>query len=191
MTRASFTVGDARRIANAVRVVELGNRNEAPLTFRRVLEAPTPKVFRIGTFSGAWDIGSLKVVTFKYQTNTPNTASVSNLFWPIPDSGTRDCSIAKEGTAWYLLVPRMFAADAVTAATVTTAALEFKTVPVAALASSGTSTFAINLVTVEPVVSVTLGASSLSFSRKSVGVLIDGTAASVSISITTCATATP
>lgn len=147
MTRASFTVDDARRIANAVRAVEIGNRNEAPLTFRRVLETPMPKVFRIGTFSGAWDIGSLKVVTLKYQTNTPNTASVSNLFWPIPDSGTRDCSIAKEGTAWFLLVPRMFAADAVTAATITTAALEFKTIPVAALASAGTAKFSVSITT--------------------------------------------
>ena len=104
-------------------------------------------VFRIGTFNGAWDINSAKTVTFKYQACTPNTASVTNLFWPIPDSGTRDCSIAKEGTAWFLIVPRMFSANAATAATITTASLEFKTLPVVALATSSTATFSVSITT--------------------------------------------
>jgi hypothetical protein len=100
VTRASFTVGDARRIANAVRIVELGNRNEAPLRFGRVPPA-VGKVFRIGTFTGAWAKNTLKVVTFKYRPTTPNTASVSNLFAAVPGGG--DCAIAKEGTAWFLI----------------------------------------------------------------------------------------
>jgi hypothetical protein len=117
VTRASFTVGDALRIANAVRVVELGNRNEAPLTFRRVLEGGGGKVFRIATFSGAWGIGSSKTLTFKYQNTTPNTASVTNLFWPIPDMGTRDCSIAKDGSAWFLIVPQFDSGTALSSVT--------------------------------------------------------------------------
>ena len=146
-SRITFTRPAADRIANVVRIVEQGSRNEAPLTFRRVLEGGGGKVFRVCTFTGAWDIGSVKTVTFKYQTTTPNTASVTNLFWPIPDSETRDCSIANEGTAWFLIVPRMFSANAATAATITTAALEFKTIPVAALASAGTATFSVSITT--------------------------------------------
>lgn len=61
--------------------------------------------FRIATFTGAWSIGSSKTVTFKYQTTTPNTVSATNLFFPIgvAPSVAKDCAIAKDGTAWYLI----------------------------------------------------------------------------------------
>jgi len=64
------------------------------------------KAFRICTFTGSWQIGDSKTVTFKYQTTTPNTASVVNLTMHLPDIGLSppfDCEIAKEGTAWYLV----------------------------------------------------------------------------------------
>jgi hypothetical protein len=145
--RVTFTKGSAERIAQVVRIVEAGNRDTGGLPTAPRFGGGGGKVFRVCTFTGAWDIGSVKTVTFKYQTTTPNTASVTNLFWPIPDSETRDCSIAKEGTAWFLIVPRMFSSNAATAATITTAALEFKTIPVAALASAGTAMFSVSITT--------------------------------------------
>lgn len=65
---------------------------------------PAAKVFRICTFTGSWSVGDEKVVTFKYQTATPNTAFATNLFAAVPDpSGQGDCAIAKEGTSWFLI----------------------------------------------------------------------------------------
>ena len=65
----------------------------------------SPKVFRIATFTGSWTVNSSKIVTLKYQTATPNTVSVSNLFFPVTSTATatRDCAIAKDGTAWFLI----------------------------------------------------------------------------------------
>ena len=70
-------------------------------------EQPSGKVFRICTFTGAWAINATKTVTFKHQTNTPNTAVAVNLFAAISTfSGSRDCAIAREGTAWFLIAAR-------------------------------------------------------------------------------------
>lgn len=61
-------------------------------------------VFRICTFTASWSKNTEKTVTFKFQTNTPNTVNATNLFAAIGDSTTpRNCAIAKEGTAWYLI----------------------------------------------------------------------------------------
>ena len=66
-----------------------------------------PPKFRICTFTGSWATATLKTVTFKYQTNTPNTVQAMNLTMHLPDIGLTppyyDCGIAKEGTAWYLV----------------------------------------------------------------------------------------
>jgi hypothetical protein len=77
--------------------------------------ASNPKVFRICTFTGAWSINSTKTVTFKYQTATPNTANVTNLFFPIVGTATSsvDCAIAKDGTAWFLIDVPLATATAV------------------------------------------------------------------------------
>jgi hypothetical protein len=98
--RVVFLRPDAQRIARAVRAFENGDRDESPLTFRRVMEPPK-RVFRVCTFTGAWTKGSSKTVTFKYQSSTPNTVSASNLFANVPASG--DCAIARDGTAWFLI----------------------------------------------------------------------------------------
>ena len=66
-----------------------------------------PKVFRICTFTGAWAINATKTVTFKYQTTTPNTANVVNLVCGLSPAGSCDVSIAKDGTAWYLVQPNL------------------------------------------------------------------------------------
>jgi len=146
--RVTFTRPAAERIAKTVRAVEAGDRSQPGIEFGSVPGVST-KTFRMGTFTGAWSIGSAKTVTFRNQTTTPNTVSATNLFWPIPEGPQRDCSIAKDGTAWYLLVPQL---------------------------ESGTA-----------LSSATLGGS-LEFGR--INVISLGTASTVQISISTCATAT-
>jgi hypothetical protein len=145
--RVTFTRPAAERIAKVVRAVEGGNRDTAPLVFGARVGGSSAKIFRVATFAGAWSIGSAKTVTFRNQTTTPNTVSATNLFWPIPDGPQRDCAIARDGTAWYLLTPQLYAANAATAATITTAALEFKTLPVLALATASTAAFSVSIST--------------------------------------------
>ena len=142
--RVTFTRPAAERIAKVVRTVEAGDRDQGGLTFGRPADGPPSKTFRMGTFSGEWSIGAAKTVTFRGSTAT---VSATNLFWPIPGGPQRDCSIAKDGTAWYLLVPQLYAANAATAATLTTASLEFKTLPVVALATSSTAVFSVSVTT--------------------------------------------
>jgi len=69
--------------------------------------ASSPKVFRICTFTGAWSIGSSKAVTFKGVTTTPNTVNVVNLVCGLSPAGSCDVSVAKDGTAWYLIQPNL------------------------------------------------------------------------------------
>lgn len=66
-----------------------------------------PKVFRICTFTGSWSIGASKAVTFKGVTTTPNTVNVTNLVCGLSPAGSCDVSIAKDGTAWYLVQPNL------------------------------------------------------------------------------------
>ena len=65
------------------------------------------KVFRVCTFTGSWSKNTLKTVTFLGVTTTPNTVSASNLFANVAGvtvtSTTKNCAIAKDGTAWYLI----------------------------------------------------------------------------------------
>jgi len=145
--RVTFTRPAAERIAKVVRAVEGGDRDTPGIYFGSAPGAAGAKTFRVCTFTGAWSIGDTRSVTFKNQTTTPNTVSASNLFWPIPEGPQRDCAIAKDGTAWYLLVPQLYAANAATAATLTTASLEFKTLPVVALATSSTAVFSVSVTT--------------------------------------------
>lgn len=103
--RVTFTRPAAERIGRVVRIVEAGDRGAEGLTF-------TPRgvtsgvKFRIVTApaTATWTKGSDEVVTLKYQTNTPNTMTATNLF---ADVGTADaainCAIAKDGTAWFLI----------------------------------------------------------------------------------------
>jgi hypothetical protein len=101
--RVSFTRPAAERIGRAVRQVEAGDRDLGPIEWgpRGVAAG---KVFRVCTFTGAWEINSSKTVTFRNVTSTPNTVSATNLFAAIPArSSSRNCAIAKDGTAWYLI----------------------------------------------------------------------------------------
>jgi len=109
-----FTRPAAQRIANAVRQVEGGNRDQLPIGFEHPQAiASNAKVFRVATFTGAWAKNSAKTVTFKYATTTPNTAVASNLFFPVTGTAGGDCGIAKDGTAWFLIDVPLFTASAV------------------------------------------------------------------------------
>lgn len=108
-----FTYESAERIANVVRAAELTPPATRPLSFEPFTDVRKVKQIRAATFSGSWSIGSSKVVTFK---NAPTaTASVHNLSWPITLTAysNEDCIVGKDGTAWYLLVPKFEARTAV------------------------------------------------------------------------------
>lgn len=102
-----FTRESAERIAGVVRQAELTPASASPLTFDRRLSDRVPKQVRAATFSGSWPIGSTKTVTFKYAPTA--TANVVNLSWPITLSGyvNEDCVVGKEGTNWWLVVPKL------------------------------------------------------------------------------------
>lgn len=100
-----FTRESAERIANVVRAAETAPAPASPLRFEALLQDRVPRQVRAATFSGSWPIGSVKTVTFSY---TPTaTASVTNLSWPITDTGyvNENCIVGKEGTNWWLVVP--------------------------------------------------------------------------------------
>ena len=104
--RVTFTRPAAERIAKVVRAVEGGDRDTPGIYFGSAPGAAAAggKTFRVCTFNGAWAIDAAKTVTFKNQTTTPNTASATNLFAAIANAaGSRNCAIAKDGTAWYLI----------------------------------------------------------------------------------------
>lgn len=104
--RVTFTKPAAERIGKVVRIVEAGDREASPYTVD-VRGPSSGKMFRMCKFTGAWSINTSKTITFLNQTTTPNTVSASNVFATI--SGTtvtstvRNCAIAKDGTAWYLI----------------------------------------------------------------------------------------
>lgn len=110
-----FTRESARRIASVVRSAELTPLSASPLNFDRV-DFSKARLFRAGTFTGPWPIGTQNTVTLANITSTPNTVSAQNLFFPIDftPSGEPDCGIAKEGTAWYLVSVPLEASVAVT-----------------------------------------------------------------------------
>lgn len=70
------------------------------------MRMPSPGTsIRAGTFTGAWNIGSSKVVTFS---NEPTaTVTVTNIVWPLSQQNPEQqaCLVGKEGTVWTLIVP--------------------------------------------------------------------------------------
>lgn len=101
--RVTFTKAAAERIASVVRTVEAGNRDTEGFPTAPRFGPSGGKSIRVCTFTGAWDIDTFKTITFKYQTTTPNTVTAVNLFLDLPDDGTKNCAIAKDGTAWHLI----------------------------------------------------------------------------------------
>lgn len=146
--RVAFTRPAAERIARVVRAVESGRRDSPGFGLgNRLQSLPPSPVFRMATFSGAWSIDSLKEVTFKFVTSTPNTASVRNSLIELPDAGTRSCAIAKEGTAWHLVNWQWDVVAGATSAELTTTELRFDTLPMVALKTQSTATFVVQITT--------------------------------------------
>lgn len=85
----------------------------------------SPKVFRVCTFTGSWAINTSKDVAFRGITTTPNTVSVTNLVYDLPDQGAVPCSVARDGTAWYLVGVRHTTTEVITNVTLGTAGLVF------------------------------------------------------------------
>lgn len=140
--RVTFTKPAAERIAKVVRQVEGGDRDQPGIYFGSAPGSQS-KTFRVCTFTGAWAIDAAKVVTFKNQTTTPNTVSATNLFLGLPENGTRNCGIAKDGTGWYLIQWQMDAATALSGATLGTESLEFSRIKVASLGTATTVSIAV------------------------------------------------
>jgi len=108
-----FTRESAERIAGVVRQAELTPPAATPLTFAKRFEDRAPKQVRAATFSGSWPIGGTKVVTFKYAPTA--TVNAFNLSWPIALTAysNEDCIVGREGTNWWLVVPKLEARTAV------------------------------------------------------------------------------
>ena len=112
--RVAFTRPAAERIAKVVREVEAGNRDLGPISFGAA-PGVASKTFRMATFTGAWSINSAKTVTYRGVTTTPNTVSATNVLLDLPALAStatlRNCAIAKDGTAWYLVFPQVRTRD--------------------------------------------------------------------------------
>jgi hypothetical protein len=108
-----FTLESAERIADVVRAAELATPQSRPLTFEARFPERMPKQVRAATFSGSWAIGASKVVQFKYAPTA--TQTVTNLTWPITHSHAtpEDCIVGREGTSWWLIVPKLEARTAI------------------------------------------------------------------------------
>lgn len=79
--RVDFTRSAAERIANVVRSVERGNRDEAPLRFAKAQDFPADK--KLATFTADWPTGHTQVITLHNVTSTPNTLTAINLTMPV------------------------------------------------------------------------------------------------------------
>jgi hypothetical protein len=111
--RVTFTRPAAERIAKVVRTVEAGDRDSAALRFGHRDNAGPSRAIRICTFTAPWAIGTVKTVAFSGQTATPNTALVTNLFFPVGGNVPMDGAIARDGGSWYLIDVPFITASAV------------------------------------------------------------------------------
>lgn len=78
--RVDFTRAAAERIANVVRTVERGNRNEAPLSFARILDEPSRDVHHCG-WTGTWGYNMTHEVTLAVSGAGSKTAVAINRYF--------------------------------------------------------------------------------------------------------------
>jgi hypothetical protein len=97
--RVTFTRPAAERIAKVVRTVEGGDRDQPGISYGSALGVAS-KTFRVCTFTGAWSLNGTKTVTMRDSTAT---LAAVNLFAAVSNTATKNCAIAKDGTAWYLI----------------------------------------------------------------------------------------
>lgn len=142
----NFDAASAGRIYRAVREVERGNRDQKPLTFRRVGDqdrggAPASPSFHVATFTGAWAINQQKVVTLYQATST---FIATNLIIPIPGQQPgvtpNICMVAKDRAEWYLVNAQMGEVDALQSVTLNPTELLFSRVKVIGISATHTTT---------------------------------------------------
>lgn len=140
--RVSFTKSSADRIAKVVRDYEGGDRDQLPFGSGPRIQDRGGSQIRTAIFTGAWNQGDIKNISWKYKSGTANCY---NDLVNLPNSGSRNCIVGKEGTAWRLINWQWYIANAATAAELTTTALRFHTLPTGALATSGTVIFTVSV----------------------------------------------
>jgi hypothetical protein len=98
-------LGDIRRTIGAVEEMGMHGQPTRIQTRFEEVQYPQQKIFRIGTFTGAWAINGTNTVSLPVSGSTSvTTVSATNLFASIGTaSSSRNCGIAKDGTAWYLI----------------------------------------------------------------------------------------
>lgn len=102
----NFTRPAAERISRVVRAVEAGNRDSTGPTIDRPWYSDAPRSpIKVCTITGQWHTATTATLSFYNVTTTPNTVTAYNLHMPVQvaSSQTAECSIAKAGTAWYLV----------------------------------------------------------------------------------------
>jgi len=109
--RVDFTRGAAERITAVVRLVEGGDRDGAPLTFRRPIETSVGKPLRIGKTTATWTKNTLATITL-YESGTPPnetanspTQTLENCVNKFGDvQGGKWVSVARAANgSWYLI----------------------------------------------------------------------------------------
>jgi hypothetical protein len=146
MAGVQFTGEAAKRIANVVRTVEAGPRGVQPVDWGMPrLDGVGGIVFRMATYTGSWTINTDNTV--KFLSNTEQTALARNILLTLPEATEdRNCAVAKDGTAWFLINWQQDVVTAFTAAELSSATLAFHGVPVAALSTAGTEADTISVV---------------------------------------------
>jgi hypothetical protein len=98
-------LSDIRRTIATVDGQELAIAPTRIQTRFEEVQYPQQKIFRVGTFTGAWTLNGTNTVTLPVTGSTSvTTVTATNLFASITTaSSSRNCGIAKDGTAWYLI----------------------------------------------------------------------------------------
>lgn len=148
MTQDRYVIGPGLRQKLRETITRVDSMHYPPssggeLPYRlQTLSMPSRGGIKTAMFSGSWSIGATKSVTFKYQSGT---AEAHNDLVNLPNNGSRNCIIGKEGTAWRLVNWQWDIAHAATQAELTTTQLKFHTLPVGALSTASTVTFNITV----------------------------------------------
>lgn len=98
--RIVFTRASAERISKVVRQVEAGPRSSAALVYGAHLD--DGPYIRMATFTGSWAKDTARVVTLRNHTATVSAQNVFGIAGSTA-TGTWDCCIIREGTAWFAI----------------------------------------------------------------------------------------
>lgn len=68
-------------------------------------QGASAQVIRVGEFTGTWNKGDLKTVTWTPGGTIAATVEAKNLFWDVGEAGTAtsSCAIGRVGSTWYLI----------------------------------------------------------------------------------------